>query len=124
MKEPTFNIEAQSFFDAALKIQEGVLAGYRIEAEDVTCFPQQFGHFFFMKMLPAADSAATEVIETVETTIVASEEMAKAIARKRKPKADTETEATSEPVVQPAVEPTVETAEVTAEVATSDSPSE
>ena len=92
MKEPTFKIEAQSFFDAALAIEAGVKQGYKIETDDLAFFPQQFGHYYFLTMVED---------NSVETTVETStEEAAKATTRKRKPKAEE-----PDPVVLPADSP-------------------
>jgi hypothetical protein len=114
MKEPTFRIEAQSFFDAVLKVQEGVLAGYRIEAEDVNCYPQQFGHYYFMTML-LDETASEPVVETaVETTSkttrgrkAKTEESVVAESKEESAVAET----VVEPVVEAASEPAVESTE-------------
>lgn len=99
MKEPTFKIEAQSFFDAALAIEAGVKQGYKIETDDLAFFPQQFGHYYFLTMVSAEDTKVED--NSVETTVETStEEAAKATTRKRKPKAEE-----PDPVVLPADSP-------------------
>lgn len=114
MKEPTFKIEAQSFFDAALAIEAGVKQGYKIETDDLAFFPQQFGHYYFLTMVSAEDTKVEDNSTTVaekdtavednsaepEVAAVAPEEAAKAVTRKRKPKAEE-----PDPVVLPADSP-------------------
>lgn len=106
MKEPTFKIEAQSFFDAALAIEAGVKQGYKIETDDLAFFPQQFGHYYFLTMVEDNSTTVAEKdtkVEdnSVETTVETStEEAAKATTRKRKPKAEE-----PDPVVLPADSP-------------------
>lgn len=68
-KEPTFKIEAQSFFDAAVAIQAGLLNGYVIDVNDPRCYPQQFGHYFFLTMvLPEPEPVAVPVVESMVVT--------------------------------------------------------
>lgn len=99
MKEPTFKIEAQSFFDAALAIEAGVKQGYKIETDDLAFFPQQFGHYYFLTMVSAEDTKVEDKSAEPEVAVVAPEEAAKAVTRKRKPKAE---EPEPDPVVLPA----------------------
>lgn len=100
MKEPTFKIEAQSFFDAALAIEAGVKQGYKIETDDLALFPQQFGHYYFLTMVAEKDTKVEDNSAEPEVAVVAPEEAAKAVTRKRKPKAEE-----PDPVVLPADSP-------------------
>lgn len=115
-KEPTFKIEAQSFFDAALAIQAGVLNGYVIDSQDVKCFPQQFGHFFFLTMvLPEPEPVVAEpVVEpaVAEAEPVVAEPAVQPTRKSRKAKVEEEPAVVAaEPAVETKVEPEAPAAE-------------